>query len=143
MSLQVILPETVTELCASTPATPVLRTFVQYLIAFFSRPKTASDVICGKFIGAVVRDKRVKFRDPRLNRSREIPPKAVCGGILDRFFKHSDNCQPEVASVVISGMAVQYVGMDVCVKFGDSRLKLSEASFWPFFEGQQLPIGSS
>ena len=27
----------------------------------------------------------VKFRDPRLNRSREIPPEDVGGGIFDRF----------------------------------------------------------
>ena len=30
-------------------------------------------------------DKRVKFRDPRLNHFREIPPQAVGGGIFERF----------------------------------------------------------
>ena len=38
-----------------------------------------------------------------------------------------DNCQPVVVSDVISSMAVQDVGMDVCGNFGDSRLKPSEA----------------
>ena len=46
-----------------------------------------------------------------------------------------DNCQPEVASDVTSDMVVRYVGMDVNVKFDDSRLKSSEAChFGPFFE---------
>ena len=40
-----------------------------------------------------------------------------------------DNRQPEVVSDVISGMSVKDVGMDACGNFGDSRLKLSEASF--------------
>ena len=56
----------------------VLRiTFAQYLIAFCRRPEVTSDVISGKFLGAVVPDNLVKFCDPRLNRSREIPPEAV------------------------------------------------------------------
>ena len=33
----------------------------------------------------------------------------------------------------MSGMAVQYVGTDICVKFGDSRLKPLEASFSAVF----------
>ena len=37
----------------------------------------------GKFVGPIVHDTPVKFRDPCLNRSREIPPKAV---IFDRFW---------------------------------------------------------
>ena len=45
-----------------------------------------------------------------------------------------DDCQPEVTSDVISGLAVQYDDMDVCVKFRDSRLKPSGASFRSFFE---------
>ena len=57
-------------------------------------------------MGSIVPDKRVKFRDPRLNRSREIPPEAVEGGIFSTF--------------VISGVAVDNVGMYVRVKFGDS-----------------------
>ena len=39
--------------------------FVHYLIAFFCRPETASDVIPGRFVEPLVEDKRVKFRDTR------------------------------------------------------------------------------
>ena len=57
---------------AFMPAAPVLRTFVQYLNAFCSWPDTASEVLSGCFVRTIVDDKRVKCRDPRLNRSREI-----------------------------------------------------------------------
>ena len=60
-----------------------------------------------------------KFLDPCLNRLREIPPEAVGGGIFDSFFRY--NFRREVGNDVISGMAVDYVGMDASVKFGDSR----------------------
>ena len=43
VSLLVILRQTVTELCASMPATPVSRTVVQYPTAFCSRKEAASD----------------------------------------------------------------------------------------------------
>ena len=42
------------------------------------------------FMGPIVHDKCIKFGDPCLNRSQEIPPEAVF-----------NNCQPEVASGVI------------------------------------------
>ena len=45
-----ILPQTVTELCAYMPATPVLRTYVPCLIAFCSRLEAASEVISGRFV---------------------------------------------------------------------------------------------
>ena len=80
----------------------------------------------------VVRDAPVKFHDPRLNRSQEIEHVPVGGDILDRFFNF-DNCQPEVASDLISCMAVQYVGVDVCVKFGDSRSNRSQDIRLPHF----------
>ena len=73
-------------------------------------------------LGPIVPDKPVKFRDPSLNRSREIPSEAVGGGIFDRFFKF-DNCQPEVARRVTS-YPVWLLTRLVCrsrVKFGDSR----------------------
>ena len=69
--------------------------------------------------GPIILDKCVKFRDPRLNRSREIPSKAVRDGILDSVFRY--NFRPEVENDVISSVAVDYVGMDGSVKFGDSR----------------------
>ena len=83
-------------------------------------------------MGSIAHNKHVTFRDPRLNRSREIRPEAVRDGIFDCFLNF-DNCQPEIASDVISGMAIHYVGVDVRVKLGDSRLKPSEASFSAIF----------
>ena len=56
------------------------RTFVQYLIAFCSRPE-------GRFVRLILPDKSVKFRDTRLYRSLEIPPEAVRGSIFNRFLK--------------------------------------------------------
>ena len=44
-------------------AGPILRTCVQYLMTFFSRPEAASDVISGRFVMPIVLDKCVKFRD--------------------------------------------------------------------------------
>ena len=63
------------------------------------------------FVGPVVLDKHVKFHDPSLNRSQEIPHKAAWGSILDCFFSY--NFWPEVDNDVISGTAVDNVGMDV------------------------------
>ena len=57
---------------------------------------------------------------------------AVVCGIFDHSLNF-DNCQPEVVIDVISGMVNQNVGMGVCANFGDSRLKLSEASFSAVF----------
>ena len=59
----------------------------------------------------------VKFHDPSLNRSRELPHEAVGGSILTVFPR---NFQPEVATDVISGVALDSVCMDVCIKLGDS-----------------------
>ena len=57
---------------------------------------------------------------------------AVGGGIFGRYLNFV-NCQPDVVSDVISGLAVQLVGMDVCANSGDSRLKSSETSFSAVF----------
>ena len=65
------------ELFDTLLAAPVLRIFVQYLTAFCSRSEAASDVISSTFVGPIVPDKCVKYRDIHLNRSREIPPEAV------------------------------------------------------------------
>ena len=61
------------------PVGPVLHTFVQYLISFCSRLEAASDVVSSRFLWSIVPDKCVKFCDPCLNRSREMPPDAVEG----------------------------------------------------------------
>ena len=47
--------------------------------------ETVSDLISSRFVRPIVRDKPVKLCDPGLNRSREIKPEAVCGGILTIF----------------------------------------------------------
>ena len=53
---------------------------------FGSRPETVSDAESGRFVWPIVRDAPIKFRDPRLNFSQEIPHKAVRVGIFNRFF---------------------------------------------------------
>ena len=47
--------------------------FVQYLIIFCYQPEAASDVISDIFVALVVLDRHVKFYDPSLNHSGEIP----------------------------------------------------------------------
>ena len=64
----VILGSTVADLFDSL-AGLILRTFVQYLNVFCSRLETGSDVIIDRFVGLIVHDKRVKWRDPCLDRS--------------------------------------------------------------------------
>ena len=77
------------------------------------RPEAIGDVISGNFVGPVVLGKPVKFHDHSLNDSREMPPEAVLGGIFDSFVPY--NFRPEADNDVISGVAVENVGMDVCV----------------------------
>ena len=64
---------------------------MHYLIEFCSRPEATSDFISGTFVRTVVIDNFVKLGDPRLKRSREIPPEAVYGGIFDVFFAVTPN----------------------------------------------------
>ena len=64
-----------------------------------------------QFWGPVVVDKRVKFRDHRLNRPLQAALSTV-------FFR--DNLCPEVDSDVIFSVDVEYVGTDVRVQFVDS-----------------------
>ena len=51
-------------------------------------------------------------------RATEIRHKAIESGNFDRF-PNFDKCRSEVAGDVISGVAVDYVGMDVRAAFGD------------------------
>ena len=62
------------ELFDSLPVGPVLRTFVQHLIAFCNRPETASQGISSRCMGPRVLGKCVQFLDHRFNRSGEILP---------------------------------------------------------------------
>ena len=91
-----------------------IRTSVQYLIAFCSRPDEASDVISGSFVMLTV--PTIVYKP-----LSEIRAKAIGGGILDSF-SNFDKCRSEVAGDVISSVAIEYVGMDIHVKFCDSRL---------------------
>ena len=63
------------ELFDSLPVAPVLSTFMQYFIAFCSRPEAYSEIIPNGFEEHIVADKYVKFRDPRLHHSGVIRPK--------------------------------------------------------------------
>ena len=91
MSLLLILPQAVTELCAFLPSAPVLR----------SRPEVASDVISGRFVRLPVLDKLVEFRGPRLNGSPEIGLETVRCDIFDRF-SNFRKCRLEAVGDVIS-----------------------------------------
>ena len=73
------------------------------------------------FVGPIVYDRRVKFDDPLLNISLAIPPEAVRGVIFDRFFSNVDNLRREVISDVLPGVLLEPTGVDVLVKFDDSR----------------------
>ena len=55
----------------------------------------------------IVLDECVKLRDPCSNRSREIPPAAFGGGIVDSLFRY--NFRPEGGDDVISDVAADYM----------------------------------
>ena len=57
-------------------------------------------------------------------------------------FLNFDNCQPEVVSDVISGIADQDVGMYVWANLGNSGLKPRRRHFRPFFERWKHPFRS-
>ena len=54
-------------------------------------------------------------------RATKIRLKAIAGGISGRFAT-IDKCRSEADGDVISGVAVDYVGMDVPATFGESAL---------------------
>ena len=82
------------ELFDSLQAPPVLRTFVQNITAFCSRPETTSDVISGIFVGPVLTDKYVNVRDHRLNLSEKNQPNSSETTFFGRF-SNFDNCRSE------------------------------------------------
>ena len=100
------------ELFNSLPEAAVLRTFAQYLIAFCSRLEEASDVISCSFVGLTFPDDCVKCRDPRLNRSEEILPKAIECGIFGPS-SNFDKCRPEAAGDFISNTALDPLSRNV------------------------------
>ena len=94
-----------TELFDSLPARPVLRTCMQYLIAFYSRLEAAIDVMFGKSVRLIDSDNAEEFRVSGLNSSRQIRPEDSRRRHF-RPFSFSDNCRPEVAGDALSGVAV-------------------------------------
>ena len=70
------------------------------------------------FVGPIVLDK-CKISWSSLNRFRDIPPEAVGGDIFDSFFALTSD---QKYNDVISGVTVDNVGVDVRVKFDNSRL---------------------
>ena len=94
---------------------------MQYLIVFCGRLNGAHDVTAGSFMEPIVPDKFVQFRDPRLNSSGEMQPKAVGCGIFGRF-SNFDNWRPEVTCDVMFQATFEHVGVDVRAEFGGSRL---------------------
>ena len=54
-------------------------------------------------------------------RATKIRPKTIGSGIFGRV-PNLDKCRSEVADDVISGVTVDYVGMDVRATFGESGL---------------------
>ena len=73
--------------------------------------------VCG---ASIVPDKRVKFGGPHTNRSQEISPHPKSSeATFSTVFR--DNFRPDIASDLLAGPDVEQVGLDVCIKFGDSR----------------------
>ena len=81
-----IIPQTWPNYALICRKHPFYALFVQsYLIAFCGRPDIASDVVSCRFVRLIVQDKLIKFRNPGLNLSREIPPEAIRGGFFERW----------------------------------------------------------
>ena len=70
-------------------------------------------------MGQIVLENCVKLGHPRSNHSREIPRLKQSEAVFSTdFFRY--NFLPEVCNNVISGVAIDHVGVDVHVIFGDS-----------------------
>ena len=101
-----------------------------HLIAFCSRLETASGVMSCNFIGPIVPDKRVNFRDPRSNRYREIPPEAV--GVND-YVTFGDSRSNRSRDIRLSHLTIDGDD-DASVRrspdcFEPSQINLSDVTF--------------
>ena len=74
-------------------------TFVQYFVAFCSRPEATGDVISSGFVGSIIPDSRVKLGDPHIYLSREIHLKPSQAAFSTVFFRST--FRPEVAIVTL------------------------------------------
>ena len=72
----------------------------------------------------IVADKAVNFCGPRSDRSQEIWPKAIGSHIFNSFV--CDDFRLETATDITSSVAVDKIGMDVRIKFGDSSQTVFE-----------------
>ena len=80
-----------------------------------------------EFVGPAITEKPVKFRDPSINLSREMPPEAAFSTVFGCNFR------PEVDRDVISGMLVDPTSVKVLVKSGDSMSNRSRYIRLPHF----------
>ena len=88
---------------------------MQHLVAFCNRPEGASDVISGR----IAWPREVckiwsSSPEPFSRNSARSRQKQYFGQCFRYYFR------PEVCNDVISGAAIDYVGMDVLVNVGDS-----------------------
>ena len=72
--------------------------------------------------------KRTYWLGQTKRRYTHIWPKAIRDGIFCRFLR--DDCRMEAAGDVISSKGVDEAGMDVRVKFGDTRLNSGQIIRW-------------
>ena len=120
VSLMVILRQTVAELFDTLSTGPVLRTFLQYSVTFCSRLETdywrlwGSPLPIGLWNLIWWSSVKPFLRNPTKGHRRRHFRWVLC-----------DNCRLEVASGVISGVAVDHFCMNARVKFGESRLNRS------------------
>ena len=75
---------------------------MQYLITFSSWPGKDSDVVFSRFVGPIVPEKPVKFRDSLLNVSRKILPEAVGCGIFNGFLNITSDRKKLLTSYPVS-----------------------------------------
>ena len=80
---------------------------------------TLNDVISSRFGPPTIPDKCEKLRDRGLSDSLETPNETVGGGIFGGVFRA--NFRREVVSDVLSDLTLECVGMNVPVKFCESR----------------------
>ena len=82
---------------------------MQYLVALCNRPEGASDVISGRFMRQIVLAKCEESETFSRNSAE-----AADSGYFRHFFRY--NFQLRVENDVLSGVAINYAGMDVHVK---------------------------
>ena len=98
---------------------------MQYLIAFYSRPESAGDVISDRFVAPIVHNKRVKFRYLVKTIFAKFHPKPSEAS-FSAIFRTLIIFQLEEANDVIPRVVVEPCGMKVPVQFGVSKSNYSQ-----------------